>query len=38
MREGKIVADVDGATATEQDLLSHAVAPTDSPDLAEEVV
>ncbi len=38
MREGKIVAEVAGAAATEQELLSHAVAPTDSPDLAEEVV
>ena len=38
MREGEIVAEVDGAAATEQELLSHAVAPTDAPDLAEEVV
>ena len=38
MREGEIVAEVAGAAATEQELLSHAVAPTDSPDLAEEVV
>jgi ribose transport system ATP-binding protein len=37
MREGEVVAEVDGATATERDLLRHAVAPTDSPDLAEEV-
>ena len=37
-REGEIVAEVAGAAATEQELLSHAVAPTDSPDLAEEVV
>jgi hypothetical protein len=28
---------VDGATASERELLRHAVAPTDSPDLAEEV-
>jgi ribose transport system ATP-binding protein len=38
MREGLIVADVDGAAATERELLRHAVAPTDAPDLAEEVV
>jgi ribose transport system ATP-binding protein len=38
MREGEVVAELDGATATEQDLLRHAVAPTDAPDLAEEVV
>ena len=38
MREGEIVAEVDGAAATEQELLRHAVAPTDTPDLAEEVV
>jgi ribose transport system ATP-binding protein len=37
MREGQIVADVAGATASERELLRHAVAPTDSPDLAEEV-
>ena len=34
MREGEIVAEVDGKTATERELLRHAVAPTDSPDLA----
>jgi ribose transport system ATP-binding protein len=38
MREGLIVAEVDGGAATERDLLRHAVAPIDSPDLAEEVV
>jgi ribose transport system ATP-binding protein len=38
MREGEIVAEVDGKAATERELLRHAVAPTDSPDLAEEVV
>jgi ribose transport system ATP-binding protein len=38
MREGLIVAEVDGATATEHELLGHAVAHVDSPDLAEEVV
>ena len=38
MREGEIVAEVPGKTATERELLRHAVAPTDSPDLAEEVV
>jgi ribose transport system ATP-binding protein len=37
MREGEVVAEVDGATASERELLRHAVAPTDSPDLAEEV-
>jgi ribose transport system ATP-binding protein len=37
MRQGEIVAEVAGETATERDLLRHAVAPTDSPDLAEEV-
>jgi ribose transport system ATP-binding protein len=37
MREGEIVAEVDGATVTERELLRHAVAPTDAPDLAEEV-
>jgi ribose transport system ATP-binding protein len=38
MREGEIVAEVDGDAATERELLRHAVAPTDAPDLAEEVV
>jgi ribose transport system ATP-binding protein len=38
MREGEIVAEVDGKDATEHALLRHAVAPTDSPDLVEEVV
>jgi ribose transport system ATP-binding protein len=38
MREGEIVAEVDGKDATELALLRHAVAPTDSPDLVEEVV
>ena len=38
MREGEIVAEVDGKDATERALLRHAVAPTDSPDLVEEVV
>jgi ribose transport system ATP-binding protein len=38
MREGEIVAEVDGNAATERELLRHAVAPTDSPDLAEDVV
>ncbi len=37
MREGEIVAEVPGDRATERELLRHAVAPTDSPDLAEEV-
>jgi ribose transport system ATP-binding protein len=38
MREGEIVAEVAGKAATERELLRHAVAPTESPDLAEEVV
>ncbi len=37
MREGEVVAEVQGAAATERELLRHAVAPTDAPDLAEEV-
>ncbi len=37
MREGEIVAEVSGDQATERELLRHAVAPTDAPDLAEEV-
>jgi ribose transport system ATP-binding protein len=37
MREGEIVAEVGGSSATERELLRHAVAPTDSPDLEEEV-
>ena len=37
MREGEIVFEVDGAAATERELLRHAVAPTDSADLVEEV-
>ena len=38
MRDGEIVAEVDGNDATEHELLRHAVAPTDAPVLAEEVV
>jgi len=38
MRDGEIVAEVDGKDATERELLRHAVAPTDAPELAEEVV
>jgi ribose transport system ATP-binding protein len=38
MRDGEIVAEVDGKVATERELLRHAVAPTDAPVLAEEVV
>jgi ribose transport system ATP-binding protein len=38
MREGEIVAELDGKDATERALLRHAVAPTDAPDLVEEVV
>ena len=37
MREGELVAEVDGARASEQELLGHAVAPTAGPDLIEEV-
>jgi ribose transport system ATP-binding protein len=37
MRKGELVAEVDGATATEEELLRHAVAPVDVPVLAEEV-
>ena len=37
MRNGEIVAEVDGRTATEAELLRHAVAPVDAPVLAEEV-
>src|SRR3954453_7219190 len=36
MREGELVAEVDGETATEVELLSHAVAPTDTDVLLEE--
>ena len=38
MRDGEIVAEVDGKEATEHELLRHAVAATDAPELAEEVV
>jgi len=38
MRDGEIVAEVDGKDATERELLRHAVAPTDAPVLIEEVV
>jgi ribose transport system ATP-binding protein len=37
MRKGEIVAEVDGRTATEAELLRHAVAPVDAPVLVEEV-
>lgn len=37
MREGETVFEVDGDRASEQELLRHAVAPTDSADLIEEV-
>jgi ribose transport system ATP-binding protein len=36
MREGELVAEVDGDRATEVELLSHAVAPTDTDVLLEE--
>lgn len=35
MREGEIVFEVDGGQATERDLLSYAVAPTETEDLIE---
>jgi len=38
MRDGEIVAEVDGKDASERELLRHAVAPTDAPVLVEEVV
>jgi ribose transport system ATP-binding protein len=37
MREGELVHEADGATTSERELLRHAVAPTDSADLIEEV-
>jgi ribose transport system ATP-binding protein len=37
MREGELVAEVAGERASERELLSHAVAPTDSTDFVEEV-
>ena len=37
MREGDLVAEVDGESATEHELLRHAVAPVDAPVLTEEV-
>ena len=37
MREGELVYEVDGAVASERELLHHAVAPTESADLIEEV-
>ena len=36
MREGELVAEVDGEKATEVELLSHAVAPTDTDVVLEE--
>jgi ribose transport system ATP-binding protein len=36
MREGELVAEVDGETATEVELLSHSVAPTDTDVVLEE--
>jgi ribose transport system ATP-binding protein len=38
MRDGEIVAEIEGRSATERELLRHAVAPTDAPHLEEEVV
>jgi ribose transport system ATP-binding protein len=37
MREGELVADLDGAKTTERELLAYAVVPTAGPDLIEEV-
>ena len=37
MREGELVAEVAGEDASERELLRHAVAPTESTDLVEEV-
>ena len=37
MREGEVVADVPGEQATEHELLRHAVAPTDSEPVLEEI-
>ena len=37
MREGELVFEVDGADASERELLRHAVAPTESTDFVEEV-
>jgi ribose transport system ATP-binding protein len=37
MREGELVHEADGAATSERELLRHAVAPTDSADLIEEV-
>jgi ribose transport system ATP-binding protein len=37
MREGELVFEIEGANASERELLRHAVAPTDSADFIEEV-
>ena len=37
MRDGRIVAEADGATASEFELLRHAVAPTDTAPVMEEI-
>jgi ribose transport system ATP-binding protein len=37
MREGELVAEVDGEHATEVELLSHAVAPTETDPVLEEI-
>ena len=37
MREGEVVAEADGASATEFDLLRHAVAPTETDPVLEEI-
>ena len=37
MREGEVVAEVEGSKATEHELLRHAVAPTDSEPVLEEI-
>ncbi len=37
MRDGRVVAEADGATASEFELLRHAVAPTDTAPVMEEI-
>ena len=37
MRQGEIVAELDGSSATEEEVLRHAVAPVETPVLAEEI-
>jgi ribose transport system ATP-binding protein len=37
MREGELVAELEGAKTSERELLAYAVVPTEGPDLIEEV-